>query len=160
MDRSPKNHRAACNMTSNQKFTVHDSPYALVGEIERLTRENKELFIERGDRSGNWINYKAERDRLRAALEQAEKAMAGAASVMLRVYKLLKGNVTGCGTCSTAAKIIETEPILSVPAEETAAATSMDYGGVGLVGCEGDDGLLRVHTINETCNVCATDKTS
>jgi hypothetical protein len=37
--------------------------------IERLQRENCELFIERGDRSGNWINYKDERDRLRAALE-------------------------------------------------------------------------------------------
>ena len=39
-------------------------------------------------------------------------------------------------------------------------ATSMDYGGVGQVGCEGDDGLLRIHRTNETCDVCSSQKAS
>lgn len=36
--------------------------------------------------------------------------------------------------------------------------TSMDYGGVGQVGCEGADGMLRIHRKNETCDVCAPEK--
>jgi hypothetical protein len=38
--------------------------------------------------------------------------------------------------------------------------STMDYGGVGQVGCEGDDGLLRVHGYNQTCDVCAPEKAS
>jgi len=50
-------------LTSNHQFTVHDSPYALVGEIERLTEElDTHLKVHLG--------VVRENVRLRAALER------------------------------------------------------------------------------------------
>lgn len=49
---------------------------------------------------------------------------------------------------------VERLKALGSPVETEFQPTSMDHGGVGQVGCEGEDGLLRVHGVSETCEVC------
>jgi predicted RNA-binding Zn-ribbon protein involved in translation (DUF1610 family) len=39
--------------------------------------------------------------------------------------------------------------------QETSPVTSMDHGGIGDVGCERPDGTLNIHSVAETCEVCA-----
>ena len=49
---------------------------------------------------------------------------------------------------------VETDVDLWEQDGETDRSTTMDYGGVGQVGCENADGTLNVHGVNEYCDVC------
>ena len=48
----------------------------------------------------------------------------------------------------------QTSAVRRIAESETTRST-MNYGGVGQVGCERADGTLNIHSANETCAVCA-----
>jgi hypothetical protein len=62
-------------------------------------------------------------------------------------------------TQSAGAQQSETRSVASTDSASVSSksVSTMDYGGVGQVGCERDDGTLNVHGYDQTCEVCASE---